>query len=85
VYIGGGFGNFMNTESAVAIGMIPWQLRYKIRSVGNCAGSGAKAYLLSKELGRKAVEISGRARYIELAARKEFQEYFIEEMAFESN
>lgn len=85
VYIGGGFGNFMNTESAVAIGMIPWQLRDKIRSVGNCAGSGAKAYLLSKELGRKAVEISGRARYIELAARKEFQEYFIEEMAFESN
>ena len=85
VYIGGGFGNFMNTESAVAIGMIPWQLRDKIRSVGNCAGSGAKAYLLSKELGSKAAEISGRARYIELAARKEFQEYFIDAMAFESN
>ncbi|HWQ80335.1 MAG TPA: ASKHA domain-containing protein [Anaerovoracaceae bacterium] len=83
VYIGGGFGNFMNIESAVTIGMIPRELQEKIRSVGNCAGSGAKAYLLSKALRSRAVEIADMARYIELSARKDFQDYYIEAMIFE--
>lgn len=83
VYIGGGFGNYMNIESAVAIGMIPKELKGKIESVGNCAGSGAKAYLLSKKFRNKAFEVTNKTQYIELSSRQDFQEYFIEAMMLE--
>ena len=39
VYIGGGFGNFMNVDSCIEIGMIPKELKDKITSIGNCAWS----------------------------------------------
>lgn len=50
LYIEGGFGNFMNVESCLKIGMIPKELQGKIISIGNCAGLGAKKYLLSQNI-----------------------------------
>lgn len=83
VYIGGGFGNYMNIESSVAIGMIPKELKGKIKSVGNCAGSGAKMYLMSKKIRENTVDIINKATYIELSNRGDFQEYFIDSMMME--
>lgn len=80
VYIGGGFGNYMDIESCVDIGMIPKELKGKIKSVGNCAGGGAKMYLLSKRIRENAVDIINKTTYIELSKRKDFQEYFIDSM-----
>jgi len=80
VYIGGGFGNYMDIESSVDIGMIPKELKGKIKSVGNCAGGGAKMYLLSKRIRENAVDIINKTTYIELSKRKDFQEYFIDSM-----
>ena len=80
VYIGGGFGNYMDIESSVDIGMIPKELKGKIESVGNCAGGGAKTYLLSKGIRENAVDIINKTTYIELSKRKDFQEYFIDSM-----
>jgi uncharacterized 2Fe-2S/4Fe-4S cluster protein (DUF4445 family) len=83
VYIGGGFGNFMNIDSAVAIGMIPKELQEKVKSVGNCAGSGAKMYLLSKKVRDRASELISRTSYIELSTRGDFQDYFVDAMMME--
>jgi len=83
VYIGGGFGNYMNIESSVDIGMIPKELKNKIKSIGNCAGSGAKMYLLSKGIRHNTVDIINKATYIELSKRKDFQEYFVDSMMME--
>lgn len=83
VYIGGGFGNYMNIESSVDIGMIPKELKGKIKSVGNCAGSGAKMYLLSKGIRDNTVDIINKAIYVELSKRGDFQEYFIDSMMIE--
>lgn len=80
VYIGGGFGNYMDIESSVDIGMIPKELKGKIESVGNCAGGGAKIYLLSKQIRENAVDIINKTTYIELSKREDFQEYFIDSM-----
>ncbi|OBR91090.1 MULTISPECIES: ASKHA domain-containing protein [Clostridium] len=80
VYIGGGFGNYMDIESSVDIGMIPKELKGKIESVGNCAGGGAKTYLLSKQIRENAADIINKTTYIELSKRKDFQEYFIDSM-----
>lgn len=82
VYLGGGFGNFMNIESSIIIGMIPNELRGKIYSIGNCAGLGAKLYLLSQKYRESSRNIIKRTSYIELSNRKDFQDCYIDSMMF---
>jgi uncharacterized 2Fe-2S/4Fe-4S cluster protein (DUF4445 family) len=83
VYIAGGFGNFMNADSALNIGLIPEELRGKTVTAGNTANAGARLYLINKTCRKKAVRIAEFARYIELSGRAEFQNLFIESMNFE--
>lgn len=82
VYIAGGFGSYMNIESAVTIGMIPEELKDKISAIGNSAGIGAKMYLLSETYRKKAGQISELAKYIELSTRLDFQDYYMGYMMF---
>ena len=84
VYIGGGFGNFMNVESAVNIGMIPEAFKNKIKSIGNCAGKGAIDFLISEENKKEIVKIVDKCEYIELSKSKSFQEFYIDSISFES-
>ncbi|MEG6571677.1 ASKHA domain-containing protein [[Clostridium] cellulosi] len=83
VYVAGGFGSYMNIESALNIGLIPSELKDKISFVGNTAGMGAVLYLLSKRYREKAETITRRAAYIELSNKPEFQNFYIENMTFE--
>jgi uncharacterized 2Fe-2S/4Fe-4S cluster protein (DUF4445 family) len=83
IYIAGGFGNFMNMESSLNIGLIPEELRGKTVSAGNTAGSGARLYLLSQKCRQKVVQIAELASYIELSTRVEFQDYYVDAMSFE--
>ncbi len=64
-------------------GMIISELDGKIKSIGNCAGSGAKMYLLSKEYRNLIVNKINTSKYIELSNRKEFQDYFVNGMMME--
>jgi uncharacterized 2Fe-2S/4Fe-4S cluster protein (DUF4445 family) len=80
VYIGGGFGNYMNIESALEIGMLPSSFAGRIKSIGNCAGTGARMYLLSKKLRKETAEAVERTSYVELSKRDDFQDYFIDSM-----
>jgi len=82
VYIAGGFGNFMDINSTVNIGMLPKELENKIYSIGNSAGSGARMYLLSQEQREKALQIKKATQYVELSNRPDFQEYFMDSMMF---
>mgnify|MGYP001600530747 CR=1 FL=1 len=82
VYLGGGFGNFVNIDSSIRIGMIPNELKGKIYSIGNCAGLGAKMYLLSKRDRKRSQYIIEKASYVELSNRKDFQDYYIDFMMF---
>lgn len=81
-YIGGGFGNYMNIESAISIGMIPKEFKGKIKTIGNCAGTGANMYLLSEIKRNEAVHIRKNSKYIELSEREDFEDYFINLMMF---
>ena len=83
LYLGGGFGNYMNVESSLQIGMIPIELEGKIKSIGNCAGSGAKMYLLSKEYRNLIIGKITESSYTELSTRKDFQDYFVNGMLME--
>ncbi|MPM70411.1 hypothetical protein SDC9_117366 [bioreactor metagenome] len=83
VYIGGGFGNFMDVESAVNIGMIPKELKNKIKSIGNCAGKGAINYLINEKKQEEIINITNKCKYIELSQSKDFQEFYIDSIIFE--
>ncbi len=83
LYLAGGFGNYMDIESAICIGMIPKELKDKVKNIGNSAGSGAKAYLLSRNIREKSEEVIEKTSYIELSSNQDFQDFFIGGMMIE--
>ncbi|NJD03948.1 MAG: DUF4445 domain-containing protein [Ruminiclostridium sp.] len=83
VYLAGGFGSFMDIESAIGIGLLPSELRGRIKSIGNAAGSGAVEALLSNEMLKMTERIKARIRHVELSGSPEFTEEYIECMMFE--
>lgn len=82
VYLAGGFGNFMDKDSAISIGLIPKEFQGKIINIGNSAGSGAVKILLNKALLRKISGIKDKMNYIELSGNAFFQDKYIESIMF---
>lgn len=82
VEIAGAFGNFMNPDSACAIGLIPMELREKIRMTGNAAGEGAKRMLTNAEDMESAKRLVKRIEFLELASSPDFQDRFVDELEF---
>ena len=80
----GGFGNYINTESAVAIRLLPDVPLHRISYVGNAAHLGAQMALLSERERTRAEELARRIEHVALAARPDFQDIFIDGMSFES-
>jgi uncharacterized 2Fe-2S/4Fe-4S cluster protein (DUF4445 family) len=82
VLIAGAFGNFMNPASAARIGLIPPEIESKVVAVGNAAGEGARMVALSRTEWRRAAQIAQTAQYLDLAGDPDFQDCFVDEMAF---
>jgi uncharacterized 2Fe-2S/4Fe-4S cluster protein (DUF4445 family) len=82
VYLAGGFGNYIRTASALDLGLIPPGLRDRLEPVGNAAGAGAIAVLLSGEALTHAQTIRERIKYLELSACREFNDFFVDSMFF---
>ncbi len=83
LYLAGGFGNYIRKESAAAIGLLPASMVERIESVGNSAGAGAAAVLLSQQARTELEKLPPMCRYIELSGHKGFNDYYIECMMFE--
>jgi uncharacterized 2Fe-2S/4Fe-4S cluster protein (DUF4445 family) len=83
VFLAGGFGNYMNKDSAAAIGLIPEALKNKVEASGNAAGTGALMALLSEDCRRACDEIAKRARYLELSSLPGFQDELVDCIYFE--
>ncbi len=77
VLLSGVFGNYINREKAVALGMVPPFPLEKIHFIGNAAMDGALRALINLEERRLADEISTRAQHIELSGRADFEETFL--------
>ncbi len=80
--IAGGFGAYMDVDSALGIGLLPPLPRGKIRHVGNAAGAGA-ALSLNPGLRLELDAFSAKCSYHELSSSKIFMEKYLECMAFE--
>ncbi|HZK12818.1 MAG TPA: ASKHA domain-containing protein [Atribacterota bacterium] len=82
ILLAGAFGNFIDKESAIRIGLIPNLPLKRIKFIGNAAGRGAEMALLSTKMRKISQKISEKIRYIELSSRPDFQEEFTEAMFF---
>jgi len=77
VYIAGGFGNFLNVQQAVTIGMLPDVPLEKIQFVGNTSIAGAKTVLLSREALEAAEQIAKSMTYFDLMSHPGYMDEFI--------
>ena len=82
--IAGGFGAYLNLESAAAIGLFPKELLPCAISVGNTSGEGATALLMSSAARAREAEIAEKCDYLELSTSAEFNEFYIDMMEFET-
>jgi uncharacterized 2Fe-2S/4Fe-4S cluster protein (DUF4445 family) len=82
VLLAGSFGSYLSPASAVRIGLVPKIPVLRIVSAGNVAGEGAKMTLLSSRERVGAQTLLEEVRYVELSDRPDFNDRFIELLAF---
>ena len=80
--VAGGFGNFVNLESAVRIALLPALSLDKFTYVGNAAHIGAELALLSESERLQAEEIAANIEHVALATRMEYQDLFVHACKF---
>jgi uncharacterized 2Fe-2S/4Fe-4S cluster protein (DUF4445 family) len=82
VLLAGSFGSYLSASSAVRIGLVPALALPRIVSAGNVAGEGAKMAALSLRERAAAEAILDEVEYVELSGRADFQDVFIDQLAF---
>ncbi len=82
VLLAGSFGAYLSPSAAVRIGLVPPLALPRIVSAGNVAGEGAKIAALSLRERAEARSIVREVRYVELSGREDFNDAFVDELAF---
>jgi uncharacterized 2Fe-2S/4Fe-4S cluster protein (DUF4445 family) len=82
VLLAGSFGAYLTPLSAVRIGLVPKLALPRIVSAGNVAGEGAKIAALSLRERAEARSILREVQYVELSGRADFNDLFIDQLAF---
>lgn len=77
VYIAGGFGQFLNIEKAIILGMIPDIPREKFIFLGNSSIKGAYLCTLSQKMRDEAEDIAKKMTYLELSVSRSFMDEFM--------
>jgi len=77
VYIAGGFGNYLNVDKAIIIGMLPDIRREKYTFLGNTSIAGAYLCLLSDRMRKEAAEIARKMTNIELSVSRRFMDEYM--------
>jgi len=81
--LAGGFGSFMDQNSAAKIGLFPKSFLPVSKTMGNTAGEGAAIALCSASARAALADMRERCEYIELSTSAEFNEQFIENILFD--
>ncbi len=81
--LAGAFGNYIDIDNALSIGLLPPVAREKIISIGNGAGKGVQSLLLDSGCRRKLQNIPAKSTHIELADNPNFMELYIMNMNFQ--
>ncbi|MFQ6099649.1 MAG: ASKHA domain-containing protein [Anaerolineae bacterium] len=76
VLIGGAFGQYINVEKAIQIGMLPDMPYDRFHFLGNTSVRGAYMALLSREMRQRVNEVGQMMTYLELSADNTFFDEF---------
>ena len=77
IMVAGAFGNFLNVEDAVFIGLLPDIDPKRMKFVGNTSIAGAKLAALSRECYEEIFQIADRTTYFELSTDPGFMDQFV--------
>lgn len=80
--IAGAFGNYIDKENAIRIGLLPNIKKDKINFIGNAASMGACMALLSNNICKKANKLVEKIQHIELSKNDYFQQEYIKQLNF---
>lgn len=80
VLIGGAFGQYINVEKAIQIGLLPDMPWERFRYLGNTSALGAYTALLCSDMRRQVVDVAQKMTYLELSADNTFYEEFMSAM-----
>ncbi|MDM8517073.1 ASKHA domain-containing protein [Desulfobacterales bacterium HSG16] len=76
VVITGGFGQFLDMDKAITIGLLPDIDRSKFKYLGNSSIAGAYMALLSENFRREAIQVSNNMTYIDFSSNNQFMDEF---------
>lgn len=77
ILVAGAFGNYLDAENAVTIGLLPDLPLDRIRFVGNTAVIGARMALLSREARERMEELAGRMTNLELSMMPGYMDRYV--------
>jgi uncharacterized 2Fe-2S/4Fe-4S cluster protein (DUF4445 family) len=77
ILLAGTFGNHLEPDDILRIGLVPPIPVERVRSIGNAAGDGARMALFNRGHRRRAATLAKRLRVLELSGRADFQELFV--------
>jgi uncharacterized 2Fe-2S/4Fe-4S cluster protein (DUF4445 family) len=83
IYLAGAFGNYINADNAIAIGLFP-DAKEKVVKIGNGALAGSRQMLLSQEKRRDAEYIVRKIKHLKPNEEEGFFDEFVEGIRFES-
>lgn len=82
VWLAGGFGFYLNLDSAFTLGLLPEEFRGKIQIAGNTSLEGACDALLHPEERLELPEVLKHSTVLDLSMSKNFQEFFLHRIPF---
>ncbi len=82
LYLSGAFGNYIDIDNALYIGLLPPVQRDRIHSIGNGAGLGVQMCLLDQAHLDRAEVLPSFTEHLELATSPRFMEEYIMNMNF---
>ena len=82
LYIAGGFGSYLNAQSAARIGLLPNELAQNAKAVGNAALAGASMLLLDQTSRDFVAAFVQNTALLELATNAVFLEEYTNRMLF---
>jgi uncharacterized 2Fe-2S/4Fe-4S cluster protein (DUF4445 family) len=84
VLLAGSFGSYLSPANAIRLGLVPAVGVLRVVSAGNVAGEGAKMALLSVRERAGGLALLEEVKYVELSDRPDFNDRFVDQLAFPS-
>ena len=80
IKIAGAFGNHIDIDLALVLGLFPDCPPERVSAIGNAAGDGCRMALLDRKKRAEADRIARQVEYVELTLMEDFQEHLIDAM-----